>query len=65
MRRKNVAIWMALDPTQFTGRLEINIHPLAVVTAVSNHIGDDGAAGGFFFREVDPIAVVGVVVGVW
>ena len=58
-------MWMTGHLTQLAGRLHIAIELLAVVTAVSNHIGDDGAAGGFFSREGDPIAVVGVVVGVW
>ena len=34
------------DSTHLAGRLNINIHPLAVVTAVSHRIGDDAAAGG-------------------
>ena len=51
-------MWMAVDPTHLAGQLDINIRPLAVVTAVSHHIGDDVAAGGIFFREVVPDAVV-------
>ena len=55
-------MWMTADLTQLSGRLHIAIELLAVVTAVSYHIGDDVAAfGRFFFREV----VANAVVGVW
>ena len=47
-------MWMATDPTHLAGRLHIAIEPLAVVTAVSNHIGDDGAAGGGCFPRGGP-----------
>ena len=49
------------DSTHLAGRLNINIHPLAVVTAVSYRTGDGVAALGDFFREV----VANAVVGVW
>ena len=34
-------LWLTADPTHLAGRLKVNIHPLAVVTAVSYRIGDD------------------------
>ena len=42
-------MWTTVDPTHLAGRLDINIYPLAVVTAVSWRIGDDVAAFGRFF----------------
>ena len=54
-------LWLTVDPTQFSGRLDINIHRLAVVTALSYRI-----VGGFllwvvgFFGEVVANAAVGV-----
>ena len=39
-------LWMTADPSHLAGRLKVNIHPLAVVTAVSHRIGDDVAAEG-------------------
>ena len=39
---------LTAGPTHLAGRLNINIHPLAVLTAVSYRIGDDVAVGGGF-----------------
>ena len=44
-----MVLWLTGHPTHFAGRLDINIRPLAVVTAVSYRIGDDVAAFGRFF----------------
>ena len=46
VRRESVMLWLAVGPTHLAGRLNINIHPLAVLTAVSYRIGDDVAVGG-------------------
>ena len=56
-----MVLWLTADFTHLAGRLNINIHPWAVVTAVSHRIGDDVAAGGEFFREVDANTVFGRV----
>ena len=42
-------MWTTADATHLAGRLDINIHSLAVVTAVSCRIGDDVTAFGRFF----------------
>ena len=39
-------MWMTVDPAHLAGRLNINMHPLAVLTAVSYRIGDDVAVVG-------------------
>jgi hypothetical protein len=39
-------LWSTVDPTHLAGRLDINIHPLAVLTTVSYRLGDDAAVGG-------------------
>ena len=39
MRRENVALWITVDPTHLARRLDIDINPLAVLTAVSHRIG--------------------------
>ena len=44
-------MWLAAGPTHLAGRLNINIHPLAVLTAVSYRIGDDVAVGGRFVQS--------------
>ena len=38
-------LWLTADPAHLAGRLNISIHPLAVLTAVSYRIGDDVAVG--------------------
>ena len=42
-------MWLTVDPIHLAGRLDINIHPLGAVTAVSCRIGDDVTAFGRFF----------------
>ena len=54
VRRKSVMLWSAVDPTHLVGRLDINIHPFAVLTAVSYRLGDDVAVGGRFVRPGGP-----------
>ena len=49
-----MAMWMTVDFTHLAGRLDINIHPLAVLTAVSYRLGDDVAVGGRFVRSGGP-----------
>ena len=39
-------LWLTADPAHLAGRLNISIHPLAVLTAVSYRIGDGVAVGG-------------------
>ena len=39
MRRENVALWITVDPTHLTRRLDIDVNLLAVLTAVSYRIG--------------------------
>ena len=42
-------MWMVVDPAHLAGRLDIDIHPLAVLTAVSHRIGGGvGVCGGLF-----------------
>ena len=43
-------MWSTVDPTHLAGRLDINIHPLAVLTAVSYRLGDGVAVVGGFVR---------------
>ena len=47
-------MWSTVDPTHLAGRLDINIHPLAVLTAVSYRLGDAVAVGGRFVRSGAP-----------
>ena len=47
-------LWLTAGPTHLAGRLKINIHPLAVLTAVSYRIGDDVAVGGRFVQSRGP-----------
>ena len=47
-------LWSTVDPTHLAGRSDINIHPLAVLTAVSYRLGDDVAVGGRFVRSGGP-----------
>merc|ERR1711965_272828 len=54
VRRESVMMWLTVDPTYLAGRLNINIHPLAVLTAVSYRIGDDVAVGGWFVQSRGP-----------
>ena len=54
VRRESVVLWLTAGPTHVAGRLNINIHPLAVVTAVSCRIGDDVAVGGGFVQSGGP-----------
>ena len=51
MWRESAVLWLTVDPTHLTGRLDINIHPLAVLTTVSYRLGDDAAVGGGFRRS--------------
>ena len=53
-------LWLTVDPTQFSGRLDINIHRLAVVTALSYRIGGFLLWVVGFFGEVVANATVGV-----
>ena len=53
-------LWLTVDPTQFSGRLDINIHRLAVVTALSYRIGGFLLWVVGFFGEVVANAAVGV-----
>ena len=39
VRRENVALWITVDPTHLTRRLDIDVNLLAVLTAVSYRIG--------------------------
>jgi hypothetical protein len=45
-------LWLTAGPTHLAGRLNINMHPLAVLTAVSYRIGDDVAVGWRRFKFV-------------
>ena len=38
-------MWLTVDPIHLAGRLDININPLAVITAVSYRIGGDVGRG--------------------
>ena len=59
VRRESVMLWLTADPTHLAGRLKVNIHPLAVVTAVSNRFGGGvGRGWGEDRREVVRNAVV-------
>ena len=40
VRRESGVLWLTADPTHLAGRLNFNIHPFAVLTAVSYRIGD-------------------------
>ena len=54
-------MWRTADPTHSAGRLDSNIHPLAVVMAVSyRSVVGVGVSGRFYCREVVANAVVGV-----
>ena len=55
-------LWLTAGPTHLAGRLNINIHPLAVLTAVSYRIGDDVAVGGRFVQSRGPRRCCGRVV---
>ena len=55
-------LWLTADPTHLAGRLNINIHPLAVLTAVSCRIGDDVAVGGRVVQSRGPRRCCGRVV---
>ena len=44
-----MVLWLTADPTHLAGRLKLNIHPLAVVTAVSHRVGGGVAQRGVFF----------------
>ena len=46
-----MVLWSTVDATHLAGRLDINIHPLAVLTTVSYRLGDDAAVGGGFRRS--------------
>ena len=48
-------LWSTVDPTHLAGRLDINIYPFAVLTAVSYRLGDDVAVGGRFVRSADAL----------
>ena len=63
VRRESVGLWSTVDPTHLAGRLDINIHPLAVLTAVSYRLGDDVAVVGGLFGQVVPDTAVGVSCG--
>ena len=58
-----MGLWSTVDPTHLAGRLDINIHPLAVLTAVSYRLGDDVAVVGGLFGQVVPDTAVGVSCG--
>jgi len=45
-----VVLWLTVDPIHLAGRFDINIHPLAVLTAVSYRLGDGVAVVGGFVR---------------
>ena len=47
-------LWLTVDPTHLAGRLNINIHPLAVVTAVSHRIVGDVDSGSGAVRGILP-----------
>ena len=47
-------LWSTVDPTHLAGRLDTNIHPLAVLTAVSYRLGDAVVVGGRFVRSGGP-----------
>ena len=49
-----MVLWSTVDPTHLAGRLDINIHPLVVLTAVSYRLGDDVTVGGRFVRSGGP-----------
>ena len=55
VRRESVMLWSTVDPTHLAGRLDINIHPFAVLTAVSYRLGDAVAVGGRFVRSADAL----------
>ena len=54
LRRRGVLLWSTVDPTHLAGRLDINIRPFAVLTAVSYCLGNGVAVGGRFVRSGDP-----------
>ena len=60
VRRESVMLRSTVDPIHLAGRFDINIHPLAVLTAVSYRIGDDAAVMGDLFGQVPPDGAVGV-----
>ena len=50
VRRESAVLWSTADPIHLAGRFDINIPPLAVLTAVSYRLGDGVAVVGGFVR---------------
>ena len=55
-----MVLWPTADPTHLAGRLDINIHPFAVLTAGSYRLGTPLLWVGALFGQVVPSAAVGV-----